>query len=190
MTFKKCIPTAIFLRKRTNSTESSIPKRRILGIDPGSRRTGYGIVSYDGSQARFIECGCITTKSTTPPNRLGEIFSGVELLIKEYRPHEVAIEQVFVSKNAQSALKLGQARGAALVAAVKAELPVHEYAARLVKQSVVGTGRASKAQVQHMVQVVLALSAQPSSDAADALAIALCHVNTHYSQLTRQSNAR
>ncbi|MEM7100695.1 MAG: crossover junction endodeoxyribonuclease RuvC [Pseudomonadota bacterium] len=157
----------------------------MLGIDPGSRRTGYGIVSYDGSQTLFLECGCITTKTTTPANRLGEIFSGVRSLITEYAPDEVAIEQVFVSKNAQSALKLGQARGAALVAAVEAQLPIYEYAARLVKQSVVGTGRASKAQVQHMVQVVLSLSAQPSSDAADALAIALCHVNTHYSQLTR-----
>ena len=156
-------------------------QRRILGIDPGSRRTGYGIVSFDGNQARFVACGCVATAAGSMPNRLGDIFSGIAELIDEYQPEEMAIEEVFLSKNPQSALKLGQARGVAIAAAVQAELPVFEYAARLVKKTVVGTGRASKSQMQHMVQVLLSLSAQPNADAADALAIALCHVNTHYS---------
>lgn len=154
---------------------------RVLGIDPGSRRTGYGVVNFDGQQASFVACGCISATTGAMPTRLGEIFDGICEIIAQYQPDEMAIEQVFVAKNAQSALKLGQARGVAIAACVQAELAVHEYAARLVKQSVVGTGRASKAQIQHMVQVILSLSAQPTSDAADALAIALCHVNTHYS---------
>ena len=161
--------------------------KRILGVDPGSRRTGYGIVAYDGKQARFVACGCVTTTAGPMPTRLGDIFSGIAELIDEYQPEELAIEEVFLSKNPQSALKLGQARGVAIAAAVQAELPVYEYAARLVKKSVVGTGRASKSQMQHMVQVLLALSAQPNADAADALAIALCHVNTHYSGRALQS---
>ena len=159
--------------------------RRILGIDPGSRRTGYGIVNYNGQHYQFVACGCITSNKPTLDQRLGEIFTGVAQLVEEYQPEEVAIEEVFMAKNAQSALKLGQARGAAIAAVVSADLSVYEYAARLVKQSVVGTGRANKSQVAHMVQVMLALSATPSADAADALAIALCHVNTHYSQLNQ-----
>ena len=111
-------------------------------------------------------------------SRLGEIYSAVRELIETYQPDEFAIESVFVARNAQSALKLGQARGVAIAAAVAAELPVYEYAARQVKQAVVGTGRANKNQVAHMVQVLLELSGIPQADAADALAIAVCHVNT------------
>ncbi len=112
------------------------------------------------------------------PARLGEIFHSLCSVIHEFSPDEMAIESVFLARNPQSALKLGQARGVAIAAAVSCELPVYEYAARSVKQAVVGTGRANKEQVQHMVQVLLRLSGVPQADAADALAIALCHVNT------------
>ncbi len=153
-------------------------RRRILGIDPGSRLTGYGIVAVDGDRLTYTASGCIRTGSGAMPLRLGEIYRAVGELIAQYDPDEFAIESVFLAKNPQSALKLGQARGVAIAAAVAADLPVHEYAAREVKQAIVGTGRASKAQVQHMVQVLLELSGKPQADAADALAIAVCHVNT------------
>ena len=110
--------------------------------------------------------------------RLAEIYRGVDQLIVQYQPHMLSIEEVFLARNPQSALKLGQARGVAIAAAVAHDLPVAEYAARRVKQVVVGTGRASKSQVQHMVRILLKLPAAPSEDAADALAIAICHVNT------------
>lgn len=112
------------------------------------------------------------------PQRLGTIYRGVRELIEQFQPSEVAIEEVFLAKNPASALKLGQARGVAIAAAVASELPVSEYAARRVKQSIVGSGRASKEQVAHMVRVLLRLPGAPQADAADALAIALCHVNT------------
>ena len=150
----------------------------ILGIDPGSRRTGYGIVECRGNKVHYVASGCINVARFDTPERLKQIYQGLTELIQTYRPDEAAIEQVFMAKNAQSALTLGQARGVAIAAAVNFELPVHEYAARQVKQAVVGTGKASKAQVQHMVSVLLELSGQPQADAADALAIALCHVNT------------
>ena len=150
----------------------------MLGIDPGSRATGYGVVHIRSRGVAYVGSGCIRTGSGDMPSRLGEIYRGVCELIETYEPDELAIESVFVARNPQSALKLGQARGVAIAAAVAAQLPVFEYAARQVKLAVVGTGRANKEQVQHMVQALLELSGKPQADAADALAIALCHVNT------------
>ncbi len=148
---------------------------RILGIDPGSRVTGYGLVDQDGQRLTYVASGCIRTRSTGLAERLGEIFAGVSQIIAEYRPGELAIERVFLNKNADSALKLGQARGAALCAAVQLGVPVDEYAAREIKQAVVGTGAATKEQVQHMMCALLTLQRAPPSDAADALAVAICH---------------
>ena len=150
----------------------------ILGIDPGSRRTGYGVVEVRAGKPVYLASGYIQTSGTELPARLGEIYQGVTDLVQRYQPQTFVIENVFMARNAKSALILGQARGVAIAAAVAAELRIHEYAARQVKQAIVGTGRASKAQVQHMVQVLLELSGRPQADAADALAIALCHVNT------------
>jgi len=156
---------------------------RILGIDPGSRVTGYGIIDQDGQQLTYVASGCIRAKGELLSERLGIIFAGVNAIIQEFLPQEMAIEQVFMNKNADSALKLGQARGAAICATVHSKLPVAEYAARAIKQAVVGKGSATKEQVQHMVCVLLSLSKQPQADAADALGVAVCH--SHHSQ-TRQ----
>ncbi len=151
----------------------------ILGIDPGSRVTGYGIISVTGALQEYVTSGCIrTTDKATLPNKLEEIFSGVTQIISEFVPTELAIEQIFMARSAESALKLGQARGVAIVAAVNKGLPVYEYEARKVKQAVVGSGAARKEQVQHMVKTLLKLPGKPQADAADALAIALCHINT------------
>ena len=151
---------------------------RVLGIDPGSRVTGYGVIDVAGSHLRYVASGSIRTTKGEFPERLGEIYDGVLSLIQAHAPHEVAVEEVFLARNANSALKLGQARGAALAAVVSNELKVSEYAARRVKQAVTGTGGATKQQVQHMVRVLLNLDREPASDAADALAIAICHINT------------
>jgi crossover junction endodeoxyribonuclease RuvC len=148
---------------------------RILGIDPGSRVTGYGIVDQDGQQLAYVASGCIRAQDGSFAERLGIIFDGVSRIIQQYQPGEMAIERVFLNKNADSALKLGQARGAAICAGVQQSVPVDEYAAREIKQAVVGTGGASKEQVQHMMCVLLALPQRPPSDAADALGIAICH---------------
>ena len=154
----------------------------ILGIDPGSRLTGFGIIEVGGqipaNRPRYITSGCIRIKDETLDLKLKQIFDSVCELIREFKPDEFAIESVFLSKNADSALKLGQARGAAIVAASHYALPVSEYSARKVKQSVVGTGGADKTQVQHMVKTLLKLPTSPQADAADALAVALCHANT------------
>jgi len=136
------------------------------------------VVEVQGAELKYLASGCIRPRAGEFVQRLGEIYHGVEEIIATHRPSELAIEEVFLARNPSSALKLGQARGVAIAAAVAGGLPVHEYAARRVKQAVVGTGRASKAQVQHMVRVILGLSAAPASDAADALAIGICHVNT------------
>ena len=151
---------------------------RVLGIDPGSRLTGYGVIDIIGGQLRYVASGSIRTTRGEFPERLGEIYGGVTSLIHAHAPQEVAIEEVFLARNANSALKLGQARGAALAAVVSNELKVNEYAARRVKLAVTGTGGATKQQVQHMVRVLLNLDGAPTSDAADALAIAICHINT------------
>ncbi|MGD8346281.1 MAG: crossover junction endodeoxyribonuclease RuvC [Lysobacterales bacterium] len=154
---------------------------RILGIDPGSRVTGYGIIDVRGDRAAVVLSGVIKTGKGEFPERLGIIFHGVRELIVEHRPDEVAVENVFVSKNASSALKLGQARGAAICAAICEDLNVFEYSPRSVKQAIVGRGGADKVQVQHMVCVLLQLAETPVEDAADALAVALCHQHTQQS---------
>ncbi len=136
-------------------------RRRVLGIDPGSRVTGYGIVEIAPSGTIYRASGCIRPRAGTFVERLGEIYRGVESLIHEHRPDEVAIEEVFLATNPASALKLGQARGVAIAAAVAGNLAVSEYAARAVKLAVVGTGKASKPQVQHMVRVLLRLPGAP-----------------------------
>lgn len=153
----------------------------ILGIDPGSRRTGFGIIRQQGQQAEYISSGVIRITPTALPYRLKVIFDGITEIIQRHQPDEVAIENIFMAKSAGSALKLGQARGAAIVAATHHNLPVHEYEARKVKQSVVGHGAATKTQVQHMVRTLLHLSGDPQEDAADALAVALCHIHTQKS---------
>ncbi|SET74813.1 crossover junction endodeoxyribonuclease RuvC [Thalassotalea agarivorans] len=152
----------------------------ILGIDPGSRITGYGIISKSGKKLSYISSGCIkaTSQGEDLGNRLQTIFAGVSELIIQYKPTLFAIEQVFMAKNPDSALKLGQARGAAIVAATQAGLSLAEYSARQIKQSVVGTGGADKVQVQHMVRSLLKLPGTPQADAADALAVALCHAHS------------
>ena len=155
-----------------------IEQRLVLGIDPGSRRTGYGLLAVRERSVEYVASGCIKAEIGDMPQRLGIIYRGVSELIGQFNPTELAIEEVFLAKNASSALKLGQARGVAIAAAVAGELPVHEYAAKRVKQSLVGTGRGSKEQVAHMVRILLKLPGAPQADAADALAIALCHVNT------------
>ena len=155
-----------------------IEQRLVLGIDPGSRRTGYGLLAVRERSVEYVASGCIKAEVGDMPQRLGIIYRGVSELIDQFNPTELAIEEVFLAKNASSALKLGQARGVAIAAAVAGELPVHEYAAKRVKQSLVGTGRGSKEQVAHMVRILLKLPGAPQADAADALAIALCHVNT------------
>ncbi|OCG24528.1 crossover junction endodeoxyribonuclease RuvC [Gilliamella sp. HK2] len=150
----------------------------ILGIDPGSRLTGYGVIRQTGRQLSYLGSGCIRTSVDDLPTRLKRIYAGVSEIILQFQPDIFVIEQVFMARNADSALKLGQARGAAIVAAVNNNLPVFEYAARLVKQCVVGTGAADKKQVQHMVKLLLKLPASPQADAADALAIAITHAHT------------
>ncbi len=156
---------------------------RILGIDPGSRITGYGIIEDSRQGARYVTSGNIRITATYFPERLQQIFSGVSEIVEQFRPDQLAIEQVFMHKNADSALKLGQARGAAICAAYSGGLPVFEYAAREIKQALVGKGNAQKDQVQHMVKILLNLQGVLQTDAADALGVCLCHA--HHQQ-TRQ----
>ena len=155
---------------------------RILGIDPGSRLTGVAIVDGGVDASKSIYHGVIRTPEGEHSQRLGVIFQELSQLIQRYQPDQAAIESVFVSRNVMSALKMGQARGAAMCAIVVAGVEVTEYAPKAIKQAVVGRGGADKAQVQHMVRMLLNLSSEPSSDAADALAVALCH---HHHQQTR-----
>jgi crossover junction endodeoxyribonuclease RuvC len=151
---------------------------RILGVDPGSRITGYGIIDADGNHHRYITSGCIRVSGKTLAERLGMIFTGLHEVIAEHQPQQMAVEQVFMHRNADSALKLGQARGAAICAGVNHGLTLAEYAPREIKQAMVGRGGADKTQVQHMVRVLLNLTGLPQADAADALAVALCHSHT------------
>jgi len=153
----------------------------ILGIDPGSRVTGYGLVKQLGGNFNYLASGCIRVQGEDLAARLQQIYHGVSEIIAQYQPTDFAIEQVFMAKNPDSALKLGQARGAAIVAATNQSLPVAEYSARQIKQSVVGKGNADKSQVQHMVSYLLKLSTKPQADAADALGVALCHGHTQQS---------
>lgn len=152
-------------------------RRRILGIDPGSRATGYGLLDAAAGQLTYLDSGVISAGSGPFAERLELIFRGLCAVIETHGPNEVAVEQVFVSRNAASAIKLGQARGAAICAAVNAGLPVSEYAATRIKQAVVGRGGADKRQVQHMVCAMLGLRETPAGDAADALAVAVCHAH-------------
>ena len=153
----------------------------VLGIDPGSRITGYGLIDVQGSRLSYVDCGCIRTEESALPARLKKIFDGLSQLVETHRPSQAAIEEVFVGRNASSALKLGQARGAAMAACLQSKLEVSEYSARQVKQAVVGTGAAQKGQVQHMVKALLGISDTLAEDAADALAVAICHTNTQRS---------
>ncbi|HPF26507.1 MAG TPA: crossover junction endodeoxyribonuclease RuvC [Steroidobacteraceae bacterium] len=152
------------------------PRVRVLGLDPGSRRTGYGIVDACGPELVHVAHGCIDVKADEFATRLRRIHGELAQVFANYQPMELAIERVFVSRNVDSALKLGQARGAAL-AAVPVAVAVHQYAPRAVKLAIVGAGGADKAQVQHMVTSLLQLGQRPNADAADALAIAICHAS-------------
>lgn len=153
----------------------------VLGIDPGSRITGYGVIRVEKNKHVYLTSGCLRVEDENLSSRLQKIFIGLQKIIHTYQPVEAAIEQVFMHQNPGSALKLGQARGAAIVATAATKIPVAEYSARQIKQSVVGYGAAKKEQVQHMVRVLLNLSSVPEFDAADALAIALCHANSRES---------
>jgi crossover junction endodeoxyribonuclease RuvC len=148
---------------------------RILGLDPGSQRTGYGILDCTAAGERHVANGCINVTGGELSVRLRRIFEAISVLIQEHRPDEIAIERVFVHRNPDSALKLGQARGAALCAAVALGAPAHEYAPRAIKLAVTGYGAADKRQVSRMVATLLTLGTPPGADAADALAVALCH---------------
>ena len=150
---------------------------RILGIDPGLRVTGFGVIDKVGQQLHYVASGCIKTPAGELPPRLKVILDSLAEVIAQYQPQHAAVEKVFVNVNPQSTLLLGQARGAAICAAVLADLPVGEYTALQVKQAVVGNGHADKEQVQSMVQRLLKLSGPPSPDAADALACAICHAH-------------
>jgi len=163
---------------------------RILGIDPGSRVTGYGVIEVTGRTAKYVDSGCIRTGGGALPERLKKIYLGVGEIVEHYTPQEMAVEQVFMGRNADSALKLGQARAAAIWAAFEDDIVIFEYAARQIKQALVGKGSADKTQVQHMVKILLKLQGNPQMDASDALAVALCHFHTDQTrQATTQAMA-
>jgi crossover junction endodeoxyribonuclease RuvC len=161
----------------------------ILGIDPGSRFTGYGVIMHQGSKFKYLGSGCIKIGEFDFPTRLKMIFQGVTQLIEQFQPDGFSIEQVFMAHNPDSALKLGQARGAAIVAAAMQNVTVYEYSARQVKQAVVGNGGAKKEQVQEMVKRILKLPGTPQADAADALAIAICHAHSEQSLIRLAGSA-
>lgn len=158
---------------------------RILGIDPGSRVTGFGVIDVAGQNRSYVASGCIKTPGGALPARIKSILEGIAEIVATYQPEQTAVEQVFVNVNPASTLLLGQARGAAISALVLAGLPVAEYTALQVKQAVVGNGHADKDQVSHMVQRLLHLNGVPQADAADALAVALTHAQ-HGSGAMRQ----
>ena len=157
-----------------------MPVITILGIDPGSRVTGYGVVCMDGARAVHVASGAIAVATLDVPDRLKKIFDELSAVIARYEPQHGVVERIFMSRNPDSALKLGQARGTAIVALANASVPVYEYSANEIKQAVVGRGHAGKQQVQHMVKALLCLPESPGPDAADALAAALCHGHTQY----------
>lgn len=163
----------------------------ILGIDPGSRITGYGLIEIVGQQTRYVESGCLRLLATAMPERLRQLHDQLSEIIQQYQPNQLAIEQVFVARNPSSALKLGQARGVAIVVAACRNMSIAEYSARQVKKAVVGKGAADKAQVQHMVRILLNISHPLQADAADALGIALCHAQaSHLQQLMQHTTTR
>lgn len=163
---------------------------RILGLDPGSRITGYGVVDVGRQGVRYVASGCIRVGNGAMAGRLLEIHRHVTELVDAYLPAEIAIERVFLHRNPDSALKLGQARGAALCGACHGGAPVFEYAPRAVKQTVTGTGGAEKTQVMHMIKALLSLQGRLSADAADALAIAICHAQHRNGAHDRAGNGR
>lgn len=158
---------------------------RILGVDPGLQVTGFGVIDKNGQRLAYVASGCVRTGRGELAERLQTLLEGLAEVIAAHRPQQVVVEKVFVNVNPQSTLALGQARGTAICAAVLAGLPVAEYTALQVKQAVVGNGQAGKSQVQHMVRRLLALAGEPSPDAADALACAICHA--HGARLGRLS---
>jgi crossover junction endodeoxyribonuclease RuvC len=160
---------------------------RILGIDPGSRLTGFGVLDCNGDSASYVASGSVASADGAFPDRLRLIFSAISDIVAEYRPDVVAVESVFMHRNPSSALKLGHARSAAICATFQLDVDVHEYAPREIKQAIVGTGAATKEQIQHMVRQLLRLDGPPQADAADALAAALCYV--HRRQLKRRMHA-
>jgi crossover junction endodeoxyribonuclease RuvC len=164
---------------------------KIFGIDPGSDRTGYGCVERVGGRHSLVICGCLSGRSTAAfPDKLLAIHSGLLALLREHRPDCVAVENIFYARNVRSALKLGHARGVALLAASESGVPVVEYAPAEIKRAVVGYGRAEKHQVQQMVKLLLGLDAPPSPhDVADALAVAICHLHAITGPLGRQLRA-
>lgn len=181
------IPTPTFRTMSWRSSEAMSQQKRILGIDPGSRLTGFGVLDFEGNEATYVASGTVRSLEGDFPSRLRQIFESVANIVAEYRPDVVAIESVFMHKNAGSALKLGHARSAALCATFAGNVEVHEYAPREIKLAIVGTGSATKAQVQHMVVALLSLDAPPAADAADALAAALCH--GHQRRLNKRMGA-
>lgn len=162
---------------------------RILGIDPGLEHTGYGVVEVIGNSYKFIACGRVTTKPAEPlPQRLSFLAAGLAVVIANHKPDVAAVEEVFVNVNARSSIKLGQARCVCLLVPSQHGLDVHEYAARLVKKSLVGKGGAEKEQVAHMVKVLLPAAGPKSADAADALAVALTHAHhAAYAQVLKRA---
>jgi|TARA_B110000046_G_scaffold173158_1_gene195527 crossover junction endodeoxyribonuclease RuvC len=159
---------------------------RTLGIDPGSINTGYGIIDSNGNHCKHVDDGVIKVKGETLADKLKVIHQGIIEIIHEYEPVEVSIERIFMNRNADSVIKLGQARGVAIAACAIQDLPVYEYTANQVKQATVGKGHATKEQVQHMIKILLCLKKRPKADAADALAIALCHANSREGLLRMQ----
>ncbi len=162
--------------------------KTVVGIDPGSRSTGYGLISYQGNQLRYVASGCIRTQQKSFFERLRDIYDGVDLVLSEYPVDYCAVESVFMAENPNSALKLGQARGAAIAAVLSREVTVVEHSARQVKKVLVGTGSASKQQVQYMVKSLLHLDGTLSTDASDALAIAICHIYSGRTDVQSQHN--
>jgi crossover junction endodeoxyribonuclease RuvC len=157
---------------------------RILGIDPGSRIMGVGVIDYAKNRAQCLFYDQIHFTPGALPQRLGEIYKNIQAVATHYGPHEVAIEQAFMHKHIQAAMTLGHARGAAMTAVVAAGIPIFEYAPRLIKKAIVGYGAAQKNQMQSMIKLLFNLAELPSADAADALAVALCHAHM------RQSDSR
>lgn len=151
----------------------------VLGIDPGSHKTGYGIVSLIGSEVSYLGSGCILLTEKQLHKRLQTIFEAVTTIVNQYKPHVLAIEETFLAKNVQSTVKLSEARAAAMVAATNCGLDVYEYTPMQIKKAVVGYGSAQKEQVQYMVKSILRLNGTPQVDASDALACAICHAYTY-----------
>ncbi len=164
----------------------SAGKDRILGIDPGSVITGYAVIEIEGQKTRLLRADCLRLPSAPLAERLGLIYHGICAVIEELQPSEMAVEEVFVSRNPASAIKLGQARGAAICAGSATHLPVAEYSPAKIKQAIVGRGAADKQQIQHMVRMLLNLKEVLQADAADAAAVALCHLH-HRQTATRMA---